>query len=125
MAYNDSKLCNILTALYLRNRLGKHNVTVLSCHPGNLVNTYLQRYWWPLRLLYFLVSPFTKSANQGASTVVFCSVTDEIQDIGGHYYFNNCQECEPSLKAQDLELANLLADKSNRMIDSAINFLSK
>ncbi|XP_075677072.1 WW domain-containing oxidoreductase isoform X1 [Dermatophagoides pteronyssinus] len=121
MAYNDSKLCNILTTQYLNRRLGKQNVTVLSCHPGNLVNTYLQRYWWPLRLLYFLVSPFTKSANQGAATVVFCSVTDEISDIGG-LYFNNCQECEPSLKAQDLELADLLADKSNRMIESIKNW---
>ena len=62
------------------------------------------------------------SKNQGAATVVFCSVTDEISDIGG-LYFNNCQECEPSEKAQDLELADLLADKSNRMIDSVmINF---
>lgn len=62
MAYNDSKLCNILTAQYLHRRLCKHNVTVVSCHPGNLVYTNLQRYWWLLRVLYFLFSPFTKSA---------------------------------------------------------------
>ncbi|KAH7642251.1 short chain dehydrogenase-like protein [Dermatophagoides farinae] len=124
MAYNDSKLCNILTAQYLHRRLCKHNVTVVSCHPGNLVYTNLQRYWWLLRVLYFLFSPFTKSANQGASTVIFCAVTDEIRDIGG-LYFNNCQECEPSEKAQDSELADLLADKSNRMIDFAMNFESK
>lgn len=62
MAYNDSKLFNILFANELHRRLYKHNVTVLSCHPGNLVYTNLQRYWWPLRLIYFLARPFTKGS---------------------------------------------------------------
>lgn len=62
MAYNDSKLLNLLFANELHRRLYKDNITVLSCHPGNLVFTNLQRNWWPLRLLYLLARPFTKSS---------------------------------------------------------------
>lgn len=62
MAYNDSKLFNILLANKLHRSLGRYNISVVSCHPGNMVYTSLQRNWWLLRLLYFIVRPFTKSA---------------------------------------------------------------
>ena len=56
--------------------------------------------------------------NQGASTVVYCATTNELKALGG-LYFNNCQECEPSPKANDLELARLLWKKSDDMINNS------
>ncbi|KAH9409647.1 hypothetical protein TYRP_010657 [Tyrophagus putrescentiae] len=119
MAYNDSKLFNILFANELHRRLYKHNITVLSCHPGNMVFTNLQRYWWLLRLVYFLARPFTKGSNQGAATVVFCAVAPEFERHGG-LYFNNCKECTPSSLANNELLAAMLWEHSKKLINNIV-----
>lgn len=90
----------------LQRRLEQHNVTAVSCHPGNLVYTNIQRYWWPLRLVYRLAQPFTKTANQGAATVVYCAVGDA-KAMAGQYY-NNCRPCAMSTTAANEELASKL-----------------
>lgn len=61
MAYNDSKLCNVLFASQLNKRLSRHNVCSNSLHPGNMVSTGISRNWWFYRLLFAAVRPFTKS----------------------------------------------------------------
>jgi len=61
MAYNDSKLCNVLFAFELSRRWSIHGVTVNALHPGNMVATDLSRNWWFYRWLFYLVRPFTKS----------------------------------------------------------------
>ena len=61
MAYNNSKLCNVLFGVELHKRLGPRKIDVFSLHPGNLVSTSLPRRSCWLRLLFALVRPFTKS----------------------------------------------------------------
>lgn len=61
IAYNDTKLCNVLFASQLNKRLSRHKVFASSVHPGNMVNTNISRNWWFYRLLFTLVRPFTKS----------------------------------------------------------------
>lgn len=61
VAYNDSKLCNVLFANQLNRRLGKHKVACYSVHPGNMISTSLSRNWWFYRILFALARPFTKS----------------------------------------------------------------
>nr|KAG5709060.1 hypothetical protein BaRGS_004699 [Batillaria attramentaria] len=61
MAYNYSKLCNVLFANSLHEQLYMQGVTVLSLHPGNMMSSSLSRHWWGYRLLFALVRPFTKS----------------------------------------------------------------
>ena len=61
MAYNDSKLCNVLFASQLNHRLSRHQVTSCSLHPGNMISTGISRNWWFYRLLFATVRPFTKS----------------------------------------------------------------
>ena len=61
LAYNQSKLCNILFANELNRRLGPHRVYCNSVHPGNVICTGISRHWWFWRLLYTLVRPFAKS----------------------------------------------------------------
>ena len=60
-AYNQSKLCNILFAMELHQRLGHLGVACNALHPGNLVSTGISRNWWVYRLVFLLVRPFTKS----------------------------------------------------------------
>ena len=61
IAYNDSKLCNVLFSLHLNRILSRQKVTSLSLHPGNMISTGLSRNWWLYRLLFAFVRPFTKS----------------------------------------------------------------
>ncbi|GIX98597.1 WW domain-containing oxidoreductase [Caerostris extrusa] len=60
IAYNDSKLCNILFSKELNQRLSGFKVYSNAVHPGNLVSSYLSRNWWLYRLLFAFVRPFTK-----------------------------------------------------------------
>lgn len=61
MAYNDSKLCNVLFATQLNERLSRQKVFASSLHPGNMISTGISRNWWFYRLLFAAVRPFTKS----------------------------------------------------------------
>ncbi|OCT84421.1 hypothetical protein XELAEV_18022574mg, partial [Xenopus laevis] len=61
VAYNRSKLCNILFSKELNRRLSPHGVTSNTVHPGNMMYSSIHRNWWGYTLLFALVRPFTKS----------------------------------------------------------------
>ncbi|NXF20244.1 WWOX oxidoreductase, partial [Rhodinocichla rosea] len=61
LAYNRSKLCNILFSNELNRRLSPHGVTSNSVHPGNMMYSSIHRSWWLYTLLFTLARPFTKS----------------------------------------------------------------
>ncbi|XP_028665651.1 WW domain-containing oxidoreductase isoform X2 [Erpetoichthys calabaricus] len=61
LAYNRSKLCNILFSNELNRRLSQYGVTSNALHPGNMMYTSLHRSWWVLTFLFTLARPFTKS----------------------------------------------------------------
>lgn len=100
MAYNNSKLLNIVFAGKLSEKWAKKGIAVFSLHPGNMISTSISRYWWPYRVLFALVRPFTKSLQQGASTTVYCATAIELESVTG-LYFNNCCRTEPKKTAVD------------------------
>lgn len=61
LAYNRSKLCNVLFSKELNRRLSPYGVTSNAVHPGNMMYSSIHRNWWGYRLLFGLVRPFTKS----------------------------------------------------------------
>ena len=65
LQYNRSKFCNVLHMHHLACKLANRHVIVHSVHPGNMVQTGIQRRWWGWKLLFALASPFTKSVTQG------------------------------------------------------------
>lgn len=65
IAYNDTKLCNVLFSMELNRRLSKYGVYSNSLHPGNMMSTGIARNWWFYRLMFLLVRPFTKSPVSG------------------------------------------------------------
>ncbi|XP_013796615.2 WW domain-containing oxidoreductase isoform X2 [Apteryx mantelli] len=67
LAYNRSKLCNILFSNELNRRLSPHGVTSNAVHPGNMMYSSIHRNWWVYTLLFTLARPFTKSMRQDAS----------------------------------------------------------
>ncbi|XP_067002750.1 WW domain-containing oxidoreductase [Anabrus simplex] len=119
MAYNNSKLCNVLFATELGRRWEKKGICVNSLHPGNLVSSNLSRHWWFYRFLFALVRPFTKSLQQAASTTVYCATAVDLENVSG-LYFNNCCRCEPSAASQDRELSNSLWKLSEQMIQKTL-----
>ncbi|XP_051703271.2 WW domain-containing oxidoreductase isoform X2 [Oryctolagus cuniculus] len=61
LAYNRSKLCNILFSNELHRRLSPRGVTSNAVHPGNMMYSSIHRGWWVYTLLFTLARPFTKS----------------------------------------------------------------
>lgn len=61
LAYNDSKLANLLFVQQYNLKYRNYGIVVNACHPGNMVSSNLSRNWWFYRLLFFFVRPFTKS----------------------------------------------------------------
>lgn len=118
-AYNNSKLLNLLFVQELSRRW--QHITILSCHPGNLVNSEISRHWWVYKLLLILVKPFTKSLQQAASTTVYCATAQELEGNSG-LYFNNCHQCDSSSYALDTSLATRLWTVSQEMI---LNIMKK
>ncbi|CAH0548974.1 unnamed protein product [Brassicogethes aeneus] len=119
MAYNNSKLCNVLFARYLAKKLQTEGISVFSLHPGNMVSSKLARNWWLYRLLFAIVRPFTKSLQQAASTTVYCATGVELTGVTG-VYFNNCCQCQESAAACDDQFAKALWDTSVDMIRNVL-----
>lgn len=61
LAYNRSKLCNILFSNELHRRLSPRGVTSNAVHPGNMMFSAIHRNSWVYKLLFTLARPFTKS----------------------------------------------------------------
>lgn len=118
--YNISKLCNNLFSLHLNKQLIGKNVTCNSLHPGSCMSTGIQRHWWLYRVIFFLVRPFTKSLQQGASTTVYCAASPDIAELGG-MYFNNCCPCKPSKEALNEKMAQRLWTVSDSILEDRLN----
>ncbi|KAK6622983.1 hypothetical protein RUM43_008835 [Polyplax serrata] len=119
MAYNHSKLCNVLFATELHKRLSPRGIDVFTVHPGNMVNTGLQKHSCLYRFLFALVRPFTKSLQQAAATSVYAAVATELIGSGG-VYLNNCCPCETSKEGQDEEVSQKLWSLSVEMVERVV-----
>ncbi|CAB3982943.1 WW domain-containing oxidoreductase [Paramuricea clavata] len=107
LAYNQSKLSNILFSMELNRRLAPQGVTSNAVHPGNMIYTSLAKNSWLYWMMYFLCRPFSKSPAQGAAVVTYCATSRELDNSGG-YYFNNFYAIEPSKEAMNAETAQEL-----------------
>ncbi|XP_059055509.1 WW domain-containing oxidoreductase [Achroia grisella] len=119
MAYNNSKLFNILTAKILSEEWRSKNVRVNSLHPGNMVYTNLGKSWWLFRMVSFLIRPFTKSLQQASATSVYVATSADLVGVTG-LYFNNCFYCEESTLARDKDIANEVFAMSLKMIEERV-----
>lgn len=61
IAYNQSKLCNLMFALELNRRWSPLGVHCNAVNPGAMIHTRLQRHSPWYKALFTLVRPFTKS----------------------------------------------------------------
>ncbi|XP_006822216.1 WW domain-containing oxidoreductase-like [Saccoglossus kowalevskii] len=120
LAYNRSKLCNVLFALELHRRMCNHGIACNVLHPGNMIYTGLPKNWWLIWFVYMFVRPFTKTLSQGAATTVYCATARELDCVGG-LYFNNCCRCVPSDESMNEGTAMELWEISERMIKESLS----
>ena len=71
LAYNQSKLSNILFSMELNRRLAPQGVTSNAVHPGNMIYTSLAKNSWLYWMVYLLCRPFSKSPVCNFSVLYF------------------------------------------------------
>jgi WW domain-containing oxidoreductase len=114
-AYGQAKLCNALMAVELQRRYADQGLTACYLHPGTMVTTDMGRDSALIKFFMRLVSPFTKTANQGAATTVFCATWDKRSELGGNY-FSHCAEAKPSAETANVEASTRLWELSERWL---------
>ncbi|KAE8622169.1 hypothetical protein XENTR_v10005124 [Xenopus tropicalis] len=114
-SYCDSKLCNVLFARELANRLQGTSVTCYSVHPGT-VHTNLARSLpsWIKVLIEPVSWLFLRTPMNGAQTSIYCAVQEGIEMYSGRY-FDNCQVRQVKPHARDDAVAKKLWEVSERM----------
>ncbi|PCH62605.1 MAG: hypothetical protein COC19_02535 [SAR86 cluster bacterium] len=113
-AYGQAKLCNVLFAKELQRRFEDKGLSACSLHPGTLITTDIGRNSFWVSLGMKIISPFTKTANQGASTSVYCAAYASETEIAGHY-FSHCQKASSSRAAKSTETATRLWQLSEQL----------
>ncbi|ESO07953.1 hypothetical protein HELRODRAFT_185410 [Helobdella robusta] len=116
--FNISKLCLTVLCYELHRRWYHYGIGCFAVHPGNLVNTNICRYNWLGTILMFLAKPFSKTAEQGAATAVYCATSRDLNKLGG-MYFINCIPVDPLPDVVDLDLALSLWQLSRNMVAKA------
>ena len=119
VAYGQAKLCNVLMANELQRRYGARGLSACSLHPGTLVTTDIGRNSVAIEFFMKIISPFTKTPNQGAATSVYCAVHEPAEEIQG-LYFSNCKAVKSSVEANDPTVAAKLWELSEAWCENAM-----
>ena len=99
-AYGQSKSANSLFAVELDARMKDRGIRAFAVHPGRIISTELARYISIEDLIAAgirrpdgsLDQSSTKTVEEGAATTVWCSVSAQLDNVGGVY----CADCDIS-----------------------------
>ena len=112
--YGESKLCNILHAYELADRLKEFNITTNALHPGFIASSFAKNNGLKYNIGMILLRPFAKSVRKGAATSVYLASSDEVDSISGKYFVN--KKIRPSSNtSQDKEIAKRLWELSEKL----------
>ncbi|MCC5886261.1 MAG: SDR family oxidoreductase [Gammaproteobacteria bacterium] len=108
VAYNQSKLANVLFSAELADRLADSGVTANALHPGGVATDIVRDLPWLVRKLIGLIFI---SPEEGAKTTIMLASDPSLATTSGAY-FDQCQRRDPSPLAQDKALRQRLWDAS-------------
>lgn len=121
-ANSQAKLANVLFTYKLAHKLKGTNVTVNCLHPG-FVNTgsILQAPGVSgfSKLMYKLMSIFSKSPEQGAETSVYLASSPEAEGVSGKYFIDR-KETKSAPQTYDKKLQDKVWDFSEVMVKEAL-----
>ena len=86
LAYNQSKLANVLFTTELMKRLEGHDVTVNCVDPGYVYTDLMKNssvYRSPYSPISFMMKLFLKTPFMGAQPVIFASVSPRLNNVSG------------------------------------------
>jgi NAD(P)-dependent dehydrogenase (short-subunit alcohol dehydrogenase family) len=106
--YGVSKLCNVLHAKHLAQRLAGSGVTTYALHPGVIASDVWREVPWGLRQLMLL---FMRSNEEGAATSLHCACSERAAAETGLYY-DASKPTAPNPLADDRELQRTLHERS-------------
>eukprot|EP00198_Chlamydomonas_reinhardtii_P010333 XP_001699670.1 predicted protein [Chlamydomonas reinhardtii] len=121
-AYAQSKLCNVLFALELADRLKDTPVRVFSLHPGVIFTSLESNLPLLLRAVMRMVLwPMSKSVKQGAATSVYAATAPELEPphLSGSY-LEDCGPGKTSAPGRDKELARRVWAASEQLLSKAL-----
>jgi len=108
VAYNQSKLANVLFSVELAKRLEGSGVTANALHPGGVATDIVRDLPWLVRKFIGLIFI---SPEEGAKTTIMLASDPALASTTGAY-FDQGQRCDPSDLAQDRALRTRLWDVS-------------
>jgi NAD(P)-dependent dehydrogenase (short-subunit alcohol dehydrogenase family) len=114
VAYNQSKLANILFTKELARRLEGTGVTANCLHPGVIGSNLLVAFEGRSVLTRFLTYRGRPTPKEGAETTLFVATSPTLADVSGRY-FRESAESRPSARAQDMATAARLWEASEKL----------
>ena len=113
LAYNNSKLCNVLFALELASRKVDSGVTSNVLHPGAVSTDIVRDLPWVVRKI---IGMMFMSPEKGAKTTVMLASDPSMEKETGNYYDQTkLDECSPL--GHDKELRKSLWDQSAELVN--------
>jgi retinol dehydrogenase-14 len=89
MAYNQSKLADVMFTYELARRLEGSGVTATALHPGVVSTGFgAEDPSWIFKVLVPLVRPFMKSPQQGATTSIYLASSPQVEGLTGRFLAN-------------------------------------
>jgi len=85
-AYATSKLCNLLFTRELARRLAGTGVTANAMHPGTVATGFGRNNRGAIGIGIRLLSPFFRTPEQGAETIVYLAVDPALEGVTGQYF---------------------------------------
>jgi NAD(P)-dependent dehydrogenase (short-subunit alcohol dehydrogenase family) len=116
MAYNNSKLANILFTTELARHLQGTGATVNSLHPGFVATGFAKNNGKFIALLISTLIPLIgRSATKGAETSVYLASSPDVEGITGKYFYNS-HPIPTAPQANDMLIAGKLWNVSAEMV---------
>jgi len=107
--YSQSKLCNILFSLQLKERLAETNITVNTVHPGYVKSSLFDQ----MGPRSFESVP---TSAHGARSAIYVATSPALDGVSGGYFYLEKEDDRLSPVAQDATLAQALWEKSMRYL---------
>ncbi|XP_069601126.1 retinol dehydrogenase 14-like isoform X1 [Ranitomeya imitator] len=102
VAYNCTKLMNTICAKEFANRLEGTGVQVNSVNPGIVRTSAIRHYHFLIQFIFNVIGWFFfKSAEEGATSTIYCCVSEEAEGLNGKYIDSDCTIALPSEKTHD------------------------
>ena len=114
-AYGRSKLCNILFARELSERLMDDGITSNSVHPGGVNTNFGGEAASAFGYVFKLLKPFMRSPEQGADTGIYLASSPDVEQVTG-LYFADRKPKTPSKDAQSGFYASHLWELSETLV---------